>query len=148
MALDHTYIMRFTYSNLSQGRQQSWTESLLLRKRNSRLHPQHTGWPICGSQSSFSPPHNNWSSGESHTSRRQATRITWPIYQHAISTFNTCSREPTHRSLTDTGGGYSLVGAGFPHHTPRPSQPVVSVFHLRALPGLQFNHKPSMTTKV
>jgi hypothetical protein len=29
-------------------------------------------------------------------------------YQHAIGMFNTCSRGPTHRSLTDTGGGYNL----------------------------------------
>jgi hypothetical protein len=26
-------------------------------------------------------------------------------HQHVISTFNTCSQGPTHRSLTDTGGG-------------------------------------------
>jgi hypothetical protein len=29
-------------------------------------------------------------------------------YRHAISTFNTCSRIPTPRSLTDTGGGYHI----------------------------------------
>jgi hypothetical protein len=27
-------------------------------------------------------------------------------HQHAIGTFNTCSRVPTPRSLTDTGKGY------------------------------------------
>jgi hypothetical protein len=27
--------------------------------------------------------------------------------RHAIGTFNTCSCGPTHRSLTDTGGGYN-----------------------------------------
>jgi hypothetical protein len=31
-----------------------------------------------------------------------------PYYRHAIGTFNTCSRTPTHRSLTDTGGGYHI----------------------------------------
>jgi hypothetical protein len=56
-----------------------------------------------------------------------------------IGTFNTCLRGPTHRFLTDTGGGYNLKGVSFPHTTPRPSQPMVFTFHLRALPGLQFN---------
>jgi hypothetical protein len=53
--------------------------------------------------------------------------------------FNTCSRGPAHQPLTNTGGGYNLGGAGLPHTTPRPSQPVVSTFNLRAPPGLQFN---------
>jgi hypothetical protein len=46
---------------------------------------------------------------------------------------------PTHQSLTDTGGGYNLGGAGFPHHTPRPSQPAVSTFHLRVPPSLRLS---------
>jgi hypothetical protein len=45
---------------------------------------------------------------------------------------------PTHRSLTGTGEGYSLEGTSFPHTSPRHSQPMVSHFHLWALPGLQF----------
>jgi hypothetical protein len=51
-----------------------------------------------------------------------------PDHQHAIGTFHTCSRELTHRSIIDTGGGYNLGGAGLPHHTPRPSQPTVLCF--------------------
>jgi hypothetical protein len=47
-----------------------------------------------------------------------------PYLQHVISTINTCSWGPTRWSLTDTGGGYNRGGAGFPHHTPRPSQPM------------------------
>jgi hypothetical protein len=43
-----------------------------------------------------------------------------PYLQHVISTFNTFSWGPTHRSLTDTGGGYNLGGAGFSHHPSRP----------------------------
>jgi hypothetical protein len=43
-------------------------------------------------------------------------------HQYAISTFHTCSRRPTHRSLIDTRGGYNLGGVGLLHHTPRPSQ--------------------------
>jgi hypothetical protein len=53
--------------------------------------------------------------------------------------FNTCSREPTHRPLTDTGGGYNLRGVGFPNNSPRPSQPTVLCFPLQAPPGL-VNH--------
>jgi hypothetical protein len=39
--------------NLSRSHQKCWTESLLLRKRDSRLHPQHAGWLIYGSPPSF-----------------------------------------------------------------------------------------------
>jgi hypothetical protein len=31
-----------------------------------------------------------------------------PYHLHVIGTFNTCSRVPTPRSLTDTGGGYHI----------------------------------------
>jgi hypothetical protein len=41
-----------------------------------------------------------------------------PYHQHVISTFNTYLWGTTHRSLTDTGGGYNLEGAGLPHHAP------------------------------
>jgi predicted nucleic acid-binding Zn ribbon protein len=32
-----------------------------------------------------------------------------PYHRYAIDTFNTYSRGPTHRSLTDTGGGYNQL---------------------------------------
>jgi hypothetical protein len=51
-----------------------------------------------------------------------------PYLRRAIGMFNTCSRGPTHWSLTDRSGGYNLGGAGFPHTTPRPSQPMVLHF--------------------
>jgi hypothetical protein len=70
-----------------------------------------------------------------------------PYHQHAIGTFNTCSQGRTHRSLTDTVGGYNLGDADLPHHTLRPSQPTVSTFHPRAPSGLQFNHKPSIKSR-
>jgi hypothetical protein len=53
--------------------------------------------------------------------------------------FNTCSRGRIHRSLTNIGKGYNLVGISFPHTTLRPSQLMVSYFYLRAPPGLYFN---------
>jgi hypothetical protein len=80
---------------------------------------------------------SHWNSGGKATlCWRQTTKLTGPIYQHAIDTFNTCSQGSTHRSLTDTGGGYNLGGAGSPHTTPRLSQLAVSTFHLKALPDL------------
>jgi hypothetical protein len=56
-----------------------------------------------------------------------------------IGTFNTCLRGPTHRSLTDTSGGYNLRGAGFAHHTPRPSRPMVLRFPPKGPPGLRLS---------
>jgi hypothetical protein len=44
-----------------------------------------------------------------------------PYHRHVIGTLNT-SRMTTHRSLTDTGGGYSPEAVGFPHITLQPSQ--------------------------
>jgi hypothetical protein len=70
-----------------------------------------------------------------------------PYHQYAIGTFNTCSRGPTHRSLTDTGGDYNLRHVGFSHTTPRPFQPMGFTFHLRVPPGLQLNHIPSTKPK-
>jgi hypothetical protein len=63
-------------------------------------------------------PHIRLSVGERGLDQvlTQLHRLTGPIYQHVIGTFNTCSRGTTHRSLTDTDGGYN---------------------HLRALPGLR-----------
>jgi hypothetical protein len=66
------------------------------------------------------PMRQPWSRGEQfQPSGYIATSAYWAHkHQYAIGTFNTCSRGPTYRSLTDTGGGYSLGGAGFPHTTP------------------------------
>jgi hypothetical protein len=45
-----------------------------------------------------------------------------------VSTFNTCSRGPTHRSLTDTGGATTLEVSAFHVPLPRPSQQTVLHF--------------------
>jgi hypothetical protein len=111
------------------------------KKKNSHLHPWHADWPICGPPSSFSPTLNQRSSGQSQTTvDGRLLGLSGPYHRHAIDTFNTCSRGPTHRSLTNTGGGYNPEGASFPHTTPRSSWLTISTFHLRAPPGLQFNH--------
>jgi hypothetical protein len=44
--------------------------------------------------------------------------------------------------------GYNLGGAGFPYTTPRPSQPAVSTFHIRAPSGLQLKHIPPIKPKL
>jgi hypothetical protein len=102
---------------------------LLLRKKGSRHNPQHAGWPIRGSIPSFSPKPANEAGGVSQApDGDQLLGLPSLYHRYAIGTFNTCSRGPTHRSLTDTGGSYNLGGVNFSHTTPWPSQPVVSPF--------------------
>jgi hypothetical protein len=92
---------------------------------------------------------NQWSSRlKPSFYQGQATRLIWPISSACDRYVQYLLTGPTHRPLTDTGGGYNLGGAILPHTTPRPSQQTVSTFHLSALPGLQFNNKPSKTSKV
>jgi hypothetical protein len=69
-----------------------------------------------------------WSRGKKfRSSGYTTTSVYWAHkHQHTISTFNTCSQGPTHRSLTNTGGGYNLGGVDLPHTTPRPSQSAIS----------------------
>jgi hypothetical protein len=103
------------------------TQSTACQLTDPRVHTQFLS---CAKQ---------WSSGESQTSvDSRLLGLPSPYHQYAIGTFNTCSLGPTHRSLTDTGGGYNVGGAGFWHTTPKPFQLVVTTFHLNAPPGLQF----------
>jgi hypothetical protein len=128
IALDHTYLTWSIYNNLSRSHQQSFTVTAP-EKKKFLTTSQYTDWLIYGSPSSFSPPHNHRSSGENHiTVNNRLIGLLGPYHQHAIGTFNTCSRGPTHRSLTNTGEGYNLGGADLPHHTPQPSQPMVLHF--------------------
>jgi hypothetical protein len=91
---------------------------------------------------------NQWSRGISQAPIGDPLLgLSGPYHRHAIGMFNTCSRGPTHQSLINIGGGYNLGGAGLPHTTPRPSQPAISTFHLRASPGLQFNQVPTTKPK-
>jgi hypothetical protein len=69
---------------------------------------------------------------------RHSTSVYWiPYIQHAISTSKTCSRGPTHRSLTDTIESYNFGGSSFSHHSPHPSQPTLLRFPLMAPSGLR-----------
>jgi hypothetical protein len=114
---------------------QIWTDSTAPEKNGSQHNLQHIGWLICGSVPSFSPKPINEAVGLSQASvDDKLLGFLAPYHQHAIGTFHTCSWEPTHQSLINTGGGYSLECAGFSYTTPRPSQPTVSPFHLRVHP--------------
>jgi hypothetical protein len=55
----------------------------------------------------------------------QLLGLAGPYHRHAIDTFNTCSRVPTPRSLTDTGGGYHIETSKSPQHSSHPSLPSV-----------------------
>jgi hypothetical protein len=103
--------------------QQSWTDSLLLRKKCSRLHLSARLRDLWD-PSQFLSQHNYWNNV-------LKSNICWQTcyigllglyHQHGISTFNTCSRRSTHWSLTGTGWGYKLRGVGLSHHTSWPSQ--------------------------
>jgi hypothetical protein len=111
-------------------------------KKGSRHNLQHVGRSICGSVPSFSHKPTNEAVILSQTSvDNELLGLLGTCHQHAIGTFNTCSRGSTHQSLIDTGGGHSLEGADFSHTTPRLSQSAVFPFYLRAPPSLQFNHR-------
>jgi hypothetical protein len=108
--------------------------------REQALLTQSTtpGWLIRESVPNFSPTTANEAMEKSQASVDNRLLGLLGLYQrHAIGTFNTCSRGPTHRSLIDTSRSYSLRGADLLRTTFRPSQPAVSTFHLRAPPGLR-----------
>jgi hypothetical protein len=149
MVPDHMYLTWLMNSNLSCSHQQSWAGPLLLRKRvPDTIHSMSADWSMGLYPVSLpSQPMKQW--GQSQTSvDSQLLGLLGPYHRHAIGTFNTCSWGPIHRFFTDTGGGYSLEGAGFPHTTPRPVQPMVSHFHLWAPPSLQFNQEPNTGSQI
>jgi hypothetical protein len=134
---DPTYLTWSTYSDLSRNHQQSWAGPLLPRKMAPNTIHNTLGDRFAGPYpvSPPSQPMKQW--GQSQASVDGGYSTYWAHkHQHAIGTFNTYSRRSTHWSLIDIGGGYNLEGANFPCTTPRPSQPTVFTFHLRAPPGL------------
>jgi hypothetical protein len=137
---DHMYLTCSTYSNPSRSHQQSWAGLLLPRKRApGTIHNTLVDWftgPYLVSLPS--QPMNQWGQSQAYVDGGYCAY--WARkHQHAIGMFNTCSRGPPHRSLTNTGGCYKFGGAGSPHTTPQPSQPAISTFHLWAPPGLQLS---------
>jgi hypothetical protein len=111
------------------SRRQSGVDPLLPRKRAPDIILSTPADRSVGPYPASLPsqPMKQWGQSQASISGR-LLGLLGSYHQHAIGTFNTCSRGPTHQSLTDTGGGYNLEGASFPHTTPRPSQPHVSSF--------------------
>jgi hypothetical protein len=110
-------------------------------KKGSWHNPQRADWPIRGSTPIFSPvPAIEAVGVQTPSVGNQLLGLLGPYHQHAIGTFNTCSRGPTERSSINLGGGYSLGGAGLPH-THSPTFPNSCLhFPLMVPPGLYFNH--------
>jgi hypothetical protein len=96
---------------------------------------------------SFFLPHDSLRVGERGFGQvvTQLYQLTAAIYQYVIGMFNTYSWGPTRRLLNNTGNGYNLGGAGFPHHTPRPSQPTVLHFPPKDPTRSQVNHSTLAT---
>jgi hypothetical protein len=140
MAMNHTYLTWSTYSNISRNRQQSWAGPLLPRKRAPdiihSIPADRSADPYPVSLSG--QPIKQWGQSQAYVDGR-LVGLLGPYHQHAFGAFNTCSWGSTHRSLTNTGGGYNLEGVGFLHITPRPFQPTVLTFHLRVLLGLRLS---------
>jgi hypothetical protein len=88
-------------------------------KKGSRHNPQRTTDRSAGPYpaSLSSQPMKQWGQSQASINDR-LLGLLGPYHQYAIGMFNTCSRGPTEPSLTDTGGGYNLRGAGFPRTTP------------------------------
>jgi hypothetical protein len=111
----HTW-QPFTRSSTAMDR------ATALEKKGSRHNPYHAGWSIRGSIPSFPPEPAIEAVGVKPPSIDNQLLVLPGLYhRHVIGIFNTCSWGPTHRSLTDTGGGYNHGGADFPHITLRPS---------------------------
>jgi hypothetical protein len=135
IATVHTIINRFEKIHCTRE------EGLLTQSTARRL----TDPRVCTQLLSHNSP---WSSGEKSSFYwHLTTRLTGPIspacdrYVQYLLTGANPSVLHRHRQ------GYNLGGANLPHTTPRPSPPAVSTFHLRALPGLQFNQVPSLKPK-
>jgi hypothetical protein len=146
MVPDHTYLTWSTHSNLSHCRQQSWAGPLRPWKRApDTIHSTPADRSACLYLVSLPrQPLKQWRQSQSFVNG-QLLGLSGPYLRHAIGMFNTCSRGSTHRSLTDTGGGYNLGGAGFSHLTPRPFQPMVLRFPPKGpAPSqvIQSQHKP------
>jgi hypothetical protein len=126
IAHDHTYLMWSVYSNLSQvinkvGR-------MYCSQKSAPDSTSQPGWVARGTHLSFSPNTTIKVRLSQTPVDDRLLDLLGPYHQHAIGTFKTCSRGPTHRSLTDIGGHYNLEGAGSPHHTPQHFQPMVLHF--------------------
>jgi hypothetical protein len=108
MIQDHTYLTRSTHSNPPRDAN-SVVQSHCSREKG--LPTQSTACRLIDPwvRTQFLSWASQWSIGESQTSiDGRLLGLPGPYHRYVIGTFNTCSRRPTHRSLTDTGGATTL----------------------------------------
>jgi hypothetical protein len=106
----------------SMSHQQSWPGPLLPRKgAPDTIHNTPADWFVGPYLVSLpSQPMKQWGQNQASTDGR-LLGLLGRYHQYAIGMFNTCSRGPTHRSLTDTGRGTTLEVLMF--HIPLPDLP-------------------------
>jgi hypothetical protein len=103
------------------------------QEKGLRHNSQHDSWRIHGSVSSFSPKTTIESVGVKPPSiDGNLLGLPDPYFRYAVSKFNTCSRGPTHRSLTDTDGATILKALAFYITFPDLPNRWCFAFHLRA----------------
>jgi hypothetical protein len=139
------YVTTFHYSSTVLN------ESTAPEKKGSYPDPQHAGWPICRSILILSPI-----TAIEAVVKNQSS-VGNMLHQFTMSISSVCDQYVqyllvgvTHRSLTDTDGGYNFKVTNFTNHSPRPSQPTILVFLLRALFDHQWNilkHKPNLKSR-
>jgi hypothetical protein len=96
---------------------------LLLPRKSAPDSTSQPGWVAYVTRLSFSPKIAIEAVGlsQAHVDAR-LLGLPSPYHRQAIDTFNTCSWVPTHRFLTDTGGGYHIENLGIAT-TPSPPFP-------------------------
>jgi hypothetical protein len=111
-------------------------------KKGSRHNPQHASWPIRWFIPNFTPEPTLKQWGQSQVSvDGRLLGLPTPYHQYAIGTFNTCSRVPTPRSLTDAGGGYHTETSEKPHQFAHPSLPSIPLVPLNGPAWSQVMHQ-------
>jgi hypothetical protein len=82
---------------------------LLLLRKSAPDSTSQSGWVTHRTRLSFSPKTVIGAVGLSQAPvDDRLLGLPGPYHRHEIGTFNTCSRVPTPRSLTDTSGGYHI----------------------------------------
>jgi hypothetical protein len=129
----------------STSHRQSWTESLLLRKRTPDTIPSTPADWSAGPYlvSLLSQPMKQWTKPNIH--QQQATGYTRPISPACDRYVQYLLMGANRTVLNRHMRGYNLEGARLPH-THSPTFPTSCLpFPLVAPPGLQFNQVPAFT---
>jgi hypothetical protein len=132
----------------STSRRQSWTESLLLRKKvPDTIHSTSADRSMgLYSVSLLRQPMKQWRKPNIH--QQQATRFTRPISPACDRYVQYLLMGPTERSLTDIGGGYNLEVTGSPHTHSLTLSICCLSFPLVALPGLHLTKLQQLNQSV